>query len=135
MITGIGIGFLIGMIGLFWLVFLVDAYEWWHYAIPIGLCILTFIISMTIGGIWGKYEDKFEYKKFINSYISQKTIYEESLKDDKLSGLERINLINNISAINSELEEKKVEYKKWYYYYIDYSKIEELEKIKLGEDK
>lgn len=134
MITGIFLGFILGLLGLFWLLPLMDLYEWYYKLIFIGLCVLTFIITMTIGGIIGKYEDKFEYQKYIESYIAQKEIYEASLKDDKLTGLERINLISNISSINSELEEKKIEYKKWYYYYLDYSLIEELKLIELEYD-
>lgn len=134
MITGISMGCFIGLIGLLWLFGLCNAYKWWHYVIWIGLCVLTFIITMVLGGLIGTYESKFEYQKYVNGYISKKVIYEESLKNDKLSGLERVNLISNISAINAELEEKKIEYKKWHYYYLDYSLIEKLEPIKIGED-
>lgn len=131
MIVGIVLGMAIGLLGIFWMIYGFETERW---VLTIILIILSFAIPMFIGGQIGKYEDKIEYLKYIESYKSKKEIIETELKNKSVEELEKIGIFNDIISINSELAKTKIEYNKWYYFYLDKSKIEELEPIKIGEE-
>lgn len=95
------------------------------------VCSLVFISSGIIGAKIGAYEDRKAYESFIEKYKVQKATIENSLDNDKLSGAERVALVQSASSDNSYLAEAKVKYSKWYYWYLDYSKIKNLEYINL----
>lgn len=124
MIVGIVFGLVIGLFGLFWLF----AYDYFRTTTIVCLIILSFIIPTVIGAIIGIYEDNNYYLQYIAEYEEKKEIYEQSINNKNLSDLEKINLVSNISFLNSELAKKKIEYKKWYYK-VDYSLIEKLKPI------
>lgn len=124
MILGMFLGLIVGLLGLCWLF----AFDYFKTRTIVCLIILSFIIPALIGAIIGKYEDNNYYLQYIAEYKEKKEIYERSINNKNLSDLEKIDLVSNISFLNSELARKKIEYKKWYYK-VDYSLIEELKPI------
>lgn len=95
------------------------------------LNIFIFILSITIGIIVGYYVDKLNYEQYINSYTIKKETIESSLNSNILSDLEKIELLKQVVELNGELAENKVKVNKFIYFYLDKSKINELEKINL----
>lgn len=125
MILGLVIGLLIGaLIGAF-----ISAYT---------DSVLSFFVSsillMLIGGSIGIQVDRVSYDKKIANWENTKMIIEDSLKDEKLSQLEKINLVNTIVGYNMQLTELKEDVKQWWYFYLDDSKVNELEIIKINEE-
>ena len=64
------------------------------------------------------------YEKQIAGYEAQKITIEQSLDNEDLSGLERIELVNNASKLNEWLAEEKIEISKWTKFDI-YSSVKE----------
>lgn len=64
------------------------------------------------------------YEKQIAGYEAQKITIEQSLDNEDLSGLERIELVNNASELNEWLAEEKIEISKWTKFDI-YSSVKE----------
>lgn len=98
--------------------------------------VIVIVISIVLCGLIGIYADNIYYQEYINSYIAKKDVIEESITNDNISDLEKIEIVKQIVELNGELAEKKIEYnQKFLYFYLDSSKINELEKIKIKEDK
>lgn len=135
MIQGILGGFVVGFIGLFWLLLLIDGYDWKRLLFVILLVLLTFIIPMIIGAEIGKYKEKKEYFKYIESYKIEKQMYEKEIKNKSFEELEKIGIFNTIVSINKDLIQHKIEYSKWNYFYLDKSLINVLKPIELEEGK
>lgn len=133
MIQGILGGFVVGFIGLFWLLLLIDGYDWKRLLFVILLVLLTFIIPMIIGAEIGKYKEKKEYFKYIESYKIEKQMYEKEIKNKSFEELEKIGIFNTIVSINKDLIQHKIEYSKWNYFYLDKSLINVLKPIELEE--
>ena len=125
MILGLVIGFFIGaLIGC-----VIGAYT--DSVLPFFVSI---ILLMLIGGSIGIQVDRVSYDKKIANWENTKMIIEDSLKDEKLSRLEKINLVNTIIEYNMQLTELKEDVKQWWYFYLDDSKVNELEIIKINEE-
>ena len=52
-------------------------------------------------------------KVYVKQYLAQKYTIEESLKNDSLTGLERIQLVNKATELNGELAGKKARFEMW----------------------
>lgn len=71
--------------------------------------------------------------KEIASFESSKRTYEIALKDENLTGLERIEIVNKIAEKNEWLAGKQVEVQMWYNFYLS-KDILEVEPIKITID-
>lgn len=69
----------------------------------------------------------------IASFESSKRTYEIALKDENLTGLERIEIVNKIAEKNEWLAGKQVEVQMWYNFYLS-KDILEVEPIKIKID-
>lgn len=125
MILGLSLGFFIGaLIGA-----LISAWTDEILPFPISIILLTLI-----GGSIGIQIDRVSYDKKIANWENTKMIIEDSLKDENLTQLEKINLVNTIVEYNMQLTELKEDVKQWWYFYLDDSKVNELEIIKINEE-
>lgn len=68
--------------------------------------------------------------EYIQKYKSLKITYETSIKSESLTGLEKIQIVNEIADINSELAKKQYINTRWYGFEIP-EEITELEPIKI----
>lgn len=101
------------------------------YIVFILLVVVSVIGGPIIGGKTGKYETTKKYESYVKSYEVKKETIENSLKNDNLTGLEKLSLVQEVTSLNSTLATKKVEYSKWYYWYLDKTLINSLENINL----
>jgi hypothetical protein len=76
-------------------------------AILCSLCIV-------FGGIIGTSVKNSNYEQFIAKYKTTQDIYYSSLKNDKLTGFERVELVKMANDASCDLAEKQVVVKKWY---------------------
>jgi high-affinity Fe2+/Pb2+ permease len=97
--------------------------------------IMIIIVTLILGLFLGGYADKIDYKKYISEYNSKKYTIEQSLKNEDLKGLEKIELVKQATEINGELANKKVEYNTIWYFFIDKSELNKLEGIDLKGEK
>lgn len=74
--------------------------------------------------------DKTTYRAWTQKYISQKQLIEESLDNEKLSGLERVELVKQANELNAGLIDKQFLCVKWYSFAMD-DKVLELEPVSL----
>ena len=125
MYLGLVLGLLFGF--LFGILILVGRNE---VIIPVIVVVLITIL----GGIIGIYFDRINYEKYINSYIIKKQVIEESLNNEILSGLEKLELLKQVVELNGEYAEKKTIYNKPIYFYLDRDKINNIEMIKLDKE-
>ena len=134
MFTGMILGFITALLPLF-LGFLYDCEQWKEsykgmiIGIIIGLCIIVF------SSLLGMNLDQIDYEKKVNTYITTKQTIENAMQSKELIGLEKIELVKQINEQNQKLEELKVDVKQWYNFYLDESKVNELQpiEIKVGE--
>ena len=102
-----------------------------------GQMIALIIISGTIwiGGIFiGIGLNTESDRIFIAKYNAQKYTIEQSLKSDVLSGLERVQLVNQAAELNGELSERKTMYERWHHVCYDNTIYDDAEFITLGEE-
>ncbi|MEG0577008.1 MAG: hypothetical protein RR500_04060 [Bacilli bacterium] len=100
-----------------------------NYCIIIGIFII--VLGIIIGAVIGIKVEKVNYEKFINSYNLTKETIEKSIKSSDITGLERVNLIEQINKKNEELEDIRVNVKQWWYSYLDKDLLNSLEPIKI----
>lgn len=125
MILGLVIGFFIGaLIGC-----VIVAYT--DSVLPF---FVSTILLIVIGGSIGIQVDRVSYDKKVANWKNTKMIIEDSLKDEQLTQLEKMNLVNTILEYNMQLTELKEDVKQWWYFYLDDSKVNELEIIKINEE-
>lgn len=125
MILGLVLGFLIGaLIGC-----VIGVYT--DSVLPF---FVSTILLIVIGGSIGIQVDRVSYDKKIANWKNTKMIIEDSLKDEQLTQLEKMNLVNTILEYNMQLTELKEDVKQWWYFYLDDSKVNELEIIKINEE-
>lgn len=97
----------------------------------ISIFLVTWIAGVFIGiGIGDK-----EERVFVARYNAQKYTIEQSLKQDTLGGLERIELVKQATELNGELAERKAKFDLWYHVHYDNSIYDNVELIDLGGDK
>lgn len=75
--------------------------------------------------------EKTNNNSWTQQYISQKQLIEDSLNNEKLSGLERVELVNQANELNAELIDKQTKCVKWYNFTMDDSVLE-LELVSLN---
>ena len=121
---GLLMGFLIGIL-------IISFVEMISNNIGIISIILILIILTVSGGLIGIYFNKINYDIYINSYIAKKEVIEQSLNNEILSDLEKIELVKQVIELNGELAENKVKYNKFICFYLDRNKINNIEMINL----
>ena len=100
-------------------------------AICIIVIVLLIILGTGIGGGIGAFMEKEDLKKDIASYQASKYTIEQSLNNEQLSGLERIELVKLANEKNQWLERTKYKVKQWYSFYLDKELVLSLEMIEL----
>ena len=63
--------------------------------------------------------EKINNDSWTQQYISQKQLIEDSLNNEKLSGLERLELVKQANELNAELIDKQIKCVKWYNFTMD----------------
>lgn len=86
----------------------------------IALC-LGFTIAITVAIC--SY-DKLQSTCYIDRYYSVKTTIEESLDSDKISGMERLQLVQNAIDENKYLVQQQFDCQQWYGFLIDKDVLE-----------
>jgi hypothetical protein len=78
------------------------------FAIILGIAfgVMTYFCATNIKNI--------ESQKFYASFQAKKQTYENSIDDERLTALERLQITENIMYINSNLAEKQVDVVQWY---------------------
>ena len=99
------------------------------YALPVLIIVL---LSCFFGWLGANINNN-ELRKEISSFESSKRTYELALKDENLTGLERIEIVGKIAEKNEWLASKQTEVQMWYNFYLK-KDILEVEPIKLTID-
>lgn len=68
----------------------------------------------------------------VKQFESAKATYSEAIKSENISGLERIEIVNQITKENKTLARLKYDATKWYYFYLPDNLVDNLEPIKLS---
>ncbi len=98
-------------------------------AIIILLVVAFIAMSLTVfGGIGIETEDQ---KVFVKIYETKKITIEQSLSNENLSGLERIELVKQAVDLNGELAERKARCERWHCVLYDKTIFNEVEFISL----
>ena len=134
MFTGIILGFITALLPLF-IGFLYDCEQWEesHKGMIMGIIVALCVIICC--SLLGLNLDQIDYEKKVNTYITTKQTIENAMQNKELTGLEKIELVKQINEQNQKLEELKIDVKQWYSFYLDESKVNELQpiEIKVGE--
>lgn len=101
----------------------------------ISLPIVLFIIALLGFARLGAFLDNEHLKKDVEEYKSAKYTIEQSLTNEQLTGLERIELLKQVRYKNEWLARKKYEVGAWYNFHLDDKIILDLEFIDLKGDK
>jgi hypothetical protein len=72
-----------------------------------------------------------EEKVYVQKYLAQKETIEMSLKNEELTGLERIELVKQATELNGELAERKARFQLWHFVVYDNTIYDNVELIKL----
>lgn len=131
-LVGLFIAFLIGSV-IFMIGLLVDDclslycdLEWLIWLVTWILIVIT-----TVGSIFTCISyDVNSYKKWILKYSTQKEMIENVIAENKLSDLERVDLLSNINSLNNELLDYQYDCQQWYGFTID-KEVLELEPIEI----
>lgn len=96
--------------------------------------IATFIIAGVafIGSVFiGIGLNTREERIWVQKYLIEKETIEKSLDNDKLTGYERVQLVNKATELNGELAEKKTRFGLWDFVVYDNTIYDNVEFIKL----
>lgn len=93
--------------------------------------IISMILVTLLGGYIGYKVDLNEYNKQIANWKNTKEVIETSIKNENISDLEKIELVNKIVEYNKELTSLKEDVKQWWNFYLDDSKVNELDIIRI----
>lgn len=96
-----------------------------------NVAFIIIIIGVILGGYIGMQSDVVDYNKKIENWKNTKMVIENSMKNDNMTQLEKIDLVNNIVKYNTQLTELKKDVKHWWYFYLDDDKVNKLEIIKI----
>lgn len=91
--------------------------------------IAIIILGVFVGAKIGIAIDKSYYETKIEQFKMSKQTIETSIINDKLSGLERVELVQLAVEENKWLAEIKVDVTKWWYFHLDESLLEDLQPI------
>lgn len=107
---GIGLLFSTIIIGLYVLVCVCDdiKIKWW-------LVIILFIVIVGIACCINITVYTEKEKIYVEQYLAQKQTIEQSMQSEKLTGLERMQLVQQATELNGELAEHRAKYNKWHY--------------------
>ena len=72
------------------------------------------------------------FENDIKQFESAKMTYSEAIKSENISGLERIEIVNQITKENKTLARLKYDATKWYYFYLPDNLVDTLAPIKLN---
>lgn len=70
-------------------------------------------------------------KVYVQQYLAQKYTIEQSLKNDSLTGLERIQLVNKATELNGELAGRRARFEMWDFVTYDSTIYDNVELIEL----
>ena len=101
---------------------------WWSWVIPLILALCFWVGAIFIG----MNINENEHKAYAQKHLAQKQTIEMSLENDKLSGLERIELVKQAVELNGKLAERKTAIKHWNSGVLDNTIYDEIEFIKLN---
>lgn len=109
---GLLVGILLGMRAWFFIKAVVDyKYSLWLSCIAgIVICIAVSIC----GGFIGIGSDVAEVESFINQYEATHMLYEASIEDERLSGLERLEIVQMANRTNMSIADRKAKIDKWW---------------------
>lgn len=96
--------------------------------INIVVAVVTLGLSMFVGA-------RIHIRMFegdIKQFESAKMTYSEAIKSNDISGLERIEIVNQITEENKTLARLKYDATKWYYFYLPDNIVDNIEPIKLS---
>lgn len=85
--------------------------------VVIGICVLV---------------SRHELKVQVEEFKTAKTVYEEALANDDLSGLERIEIVDKIVEENKWLAKTKYNVKQWYCWFLPDELVDEVEEIEVS---
>ena len=98
-----------------------------YWVISIISCIVIWTGSLFIGiGINTNAE-----RVYIKKYLAQKQTIEQSLKNENLTGLERVQLVIQATELNGEFAERKARFDLWYFVVYDNTIYDNVELINL----
>ena len=132
MFVGLLIGFFASL--LWWLVglFFYDCVDFDKEWI-VTTCLIVLAIGTTIlGGFIGMQLDITDYNKKIANWQNTKPTMEQAIKDKDISDLEKMGLVTIINEYNMQLTELKEDVKQWWYFYLDDSKVNNLDIIRFN---
>lgn len=127
--SGLLLGFLVGLVFLAIGVFVRE--EMYSTVAEVMITIVTYLfvcLSIFGGGYIGYCVEYNENQAFIEQYEISKYTIETSIENDKLSGFERMSLIETAIELNAKLVSKQHRAKMWYEFCIPYE-ITKLEPI------
>ena len=104
----------------------------WDKTREVVTCTVVSMLLVTLlGGYVGCQTHINEYNKQIASWKNTKEVVETSIKNENISDLEKIELVNKIVEYNKELTSLKEDVKQWWNFYLDDSKVNELDIIRI----
>ena len=92
---------------------------------------ISMMLITLLGGYIGYKVDVNEYNKKIVNWKNTKYIIEASIKNENISDLEKIELVNKVVEYNMQLTSLKEDVKQWWNFYLDDSKVNELDIIRI----
>ena len=95
------------------------------------ICVIIYFVSWYLITSALINSEKINNDSWTQQYISQKQLIEDSLNNEKLSGLERVELVKQANELNAELIDKQIKCVKWYNFTMD-DEVLELELVSLN---
>lgn len=96
-----------------------------------NICVIIYFVSWCLITSIGIGSEKINNDTWTQQYIYQKQLIEDSLNNEKLSGLERVELLKQANELNVELIDKQFKCVKWYNFTMD-DTVLELELVSLN---
>ena len=94
--------------------------------------IVVFVVVLSLSVFIGARIHIRMFENDIKQFESAKATYSEAIKSNDISGLERIEIVNQITEENKTLARLKYDATKWYYFYLPDNLVDNLEPIKLS---
>lgn len=111
------LGLLTGALGFFIAMGILYETYWEDKVSPIVMWVvaaLIIIFFFAIGYISTTSMVNVENQQFCASFEAKKTTYELSMKDENITGLERLQITQNIMELNGDLASEQVNVTQWY---------------------
>lgn len=132
----IGFGLLMGALGFMIALAIICETEWGNNlrdGIGIGIIILLIFCFFILGYIGDTSYVNIENKIFCASFEAKKNTYEYAIKDENITGFERLQITQSIMELNGDLAAEQVNVCQWYNFNIseeNRNKTLSLEQIK-----